>query len=73
MSAIPSIGLQLPDCWLLKVDGERRKWGRPYYAEASCPKCKERTIVSEMNYPNGTHELMHNCPACGLTRVREGH
>jgi hypothetical protein len=60
----------LPDYWLLKIDGERTRWGRPYYAEGACPKCGTRTIVSQMRYPNGTHELMHNCPSCGLRRLR---
>ena len=61
----------LPDYWLLKIDCLRAKGrGLPYYAEDSCPKCKGRTVVSEMRYPNGRHELMHNCPSCLCSRVR---
>ena len=60
----------LPDYWLLKIEGERTKWGLPYYAEGACPKCRSHTIISEMKYPNGKHELMHNCKECGLRKVR---
>jgi len=62
----------LPDYWLLKIDGEITKWGLPYYGEGSCPKCKTRTIVSEMKYPNGEHELMHNCQSCGVSIFPKG-
>jgi hypothetical protein len=52
----------LPEYWLLQIGGDTTHWGLPYFAEGQCPKCHSRTIVSEMKYPNGTHELMHNCP-----------
>jgi len=60
----------LPDYWLLKIEEERTKWGLPYYAEGVCPKCRSRTIISEMKYSNGKHEFMHNCKECGLRKVR---
>ena len=60
----------LPDHWLLVIDGDRTKWGRPYYAEACCPTCGHRTIVSEMKYPNGKCELKHNCDDCGVKLVK---
>ena len=56
----------LPDYWLLAVDDKPRKWGLPYYAEGICPTCGDRSIISEMNYPNGTRELKHNCANCGV-------
>lgn len=58
----------LPDYWLLKIEGGGR-WGLPYYAERLCPKCRERTIISEIKYPNGEREHMHNCKKCGLIKV----
>lgn len=60
----------LPDYWLLKIEGEVTKWGLPYYAEGECPHCHGRTIISEMEYPNGRQELMHNCKECGLQKVQ---
>ena len=60
----------LPDYWLLVIDGERKKWGFPYFAEGQCPRCNQRTIISQMHYPNGTSELKHNCGACGITNAR---
>lgn len=59
----------LPDYWLLKIDGDTTKWGLPYYSEGMCPRCHAQTVVSEMAYPNGKHERMHNCQLCGLIRV----
>lgn len=56
----------LPDYWYLAAEHDPLHWGRPYYAEGACPKCKGRTVISEMKYPNGRRELKHNCPACGL-------
>ena len=60
----------LPDYWLLQVDGERVKWGLPYYSETPCTKCGSVVPVSEMRYPNGTSELKINCAACGVRSVR---
>jgi len=60
----------LPDYWTLEVKSTRPKWGRPYLSEASCPKCFGRSVVSEMNFPNGASELRHNCPVCGVVRPR---
>ena len=60
----------LPDYWLLVIDGERLKWGLPYFAEGVCPRCSSRTIISQMNFPNGTSELKHNCAACGIRSLR---
>lgn len=73
----PAGATGLPDHWSLELDADPSHWGRPYYAEGSCPKCGDRTVVSEMCYPNGTRELMHNCPRCGVRaaqdRCGEGH
>jgi len=60
----------LPDYWLLKINGERTKWGLPYLSECECRKCGGRAIVSEMNYPNGKYETKSNCEACGVLRCR---
>ncbi len=59
----------LPDYWLLVIDGDRKKWGLPYFAEGVCPLCKGRSAISKMKFPNGTCELMHNCEKCGLSRA----
>lgn len=59
----------LPDHWSIELDADPSHWGRPYYAQASCPKCGGRAVVSEMRYPNGTRELKGNCPACGVKAV----
>ena len=56
----------LPDYWYLAIDGDPSHWGLPYYAEGVCPKCRTRTVISEMKYPSGTRELMHNCERCGV-------
>jgi len=61
----------LPDHWLLVVVERPNKWGLPYFAAARCPKCSQPTVVSEMRYPDGTHELKHNCPQCGVLDVPE--
>jgi hypothetical protein len=60
----------LPDYWLLEVKASRPKWGKPYFAEGICPRCAVRTVISQMLYPNGTGELMHNCPKCGVLPAR---
>ena len=60
----------LPDYWLLKIDGERTKWGHPYLRDSDCPRCGVPAIISEMNYPNGKHELKVNCGACGVISFR---
>ena len=60
----------LPDYWLLEIDGERVKWGFPYFAEAACAKCGEPATVSQMCFPNGTTELKTNCRYCGLRTAR---
>lgn len=62
----------LPDYWLLAVDVEESRWGRPYYAEGNCPKCRARSVISEMNYPNGSHEMKHNCGICGVVAPQRG-
>jgi RNase P subunit RPR2 len=59
----------LPDYWLLQVDGDRPNWGQPYFAEGTCPKCHSRTVISEMKNRDKSHELMHNCPSCGVQRL----
>jgi hypothetical protein len=56
----------LPDYWLLIVDGERTKWGNPYYSEGKCSKCDAVAIISEMKFPNGKRELKSNCISCGV-------
>jgi hypothetical protein len=56
----------LPDYWHLAVDDAPSHWGRPYYAEGKCVVCGDRTTISEMKYPNGKHEFMHNCTNCGV-------
>lgn len=60
----------LPDYWCLGIDHDPSHWGRPYHAEADCPNCTARTIISEMRYPNGKREFMHNCAVCGVLRTR---
>ena len=59
----------LPDYWLLVIRSKSNKWGLPYYSEGQCPRCNSRTILSEMNYPNGKHELKHNCKKCGVVKA----
>jgi hypothetical protein len=61
----------LPDYWLLEIDGERIKWGKPYLGQEECPKCGTIAIVSEMNYPSGRRELKINCTRCGLVKMRK--
>ncbi len=56
----------LPDYWLLKINPNGNKWGFPYYTESACRKCNERTILSLMNYPNGSREIRYNCEKCGV-------
>ena len=60
----------LPDYWLLVIDGDRKKWGLPYYAEGSCPKCGAVSNISEMKYPNGKHEYKSNCENCGIYNAK---
>lgn len=52
---MPAVYRRLP-----VVDGERLKRGHPEFAEGVCPKCRERRIMSELEYPNGEHRFMHN-------------
>ena len=59
----------LPDYWLLKIDGERTKWGHPYYGEGRCPKCDAVAIISQMKFPNGEQELKVNCANCGISNL----
>jgi hypothetical protein len=59
----------LPDYWVLKADGQPSKWGLPYYAVGQCPRCSSPSIISEMNYPNGRHELKCNCERCGVRNL----
>jgi len=59
----------LPDYWLLVIDGDRTKWGKPYYGECVCPICGKPAVLSEMNYPNGKHELKSNCTRCGVNNA----
>ena len=59
----------LPDYWLLVVDSELNDWGKPYYAESTCSRCDTVAIISEMNFPNGKHELKVNCSRCGVQGV----
>jgi len=61
----------LPDNWLLQIDTGNESWGRPYYSELACPRCGGRTIVSEMKFTTGRGELMHNCPVCGVLRLKK--
>lgn len=61
----------LPDFWLLQIDGITKKWGHPYFCECKCNTCGETAIVSEMNYPNGTHEFKCNCENCGISNITE--
>jgi hypothetical protein len=60
----------LPDYWLLVVDGERIKWGKPYLGETKCTKCGSQAVLSEMNYPNGKRETKLNCSNCGILNSR---
>src|SRR5258706_11694661 len=59
----------LPEYWYLAIDHNPFHWGRPYYAEGQCPKCRAPTILSEMKYPDGTRQFMHNCRNCGVQDV----
>jgi len=59
----------LPDYWLLVISSQQNKWGQPYYRESSCPGCTGRSIISQMNYPNGTKETYHNCNQCGIMKI----
>ena len=61
----------LPDYWLLRTDQPESKWGLPYYCESECPRCKSRSIVSQMHYPNGTIESSHNCAQCGVIKIKD--
>ena len=75
-------GEGLPDFWRLKVDDEGSKarfytghWGFPYFAEAHCPRCTGRTVIShhgritDHEIPVVRGEFMHNCTKCGLVAV----
>ena len=59
----------LPDYWLLVISPQQGKWGQPYYCESNCPRCNGRSIVSQMNYTNGTEEICHNCNVCGVIKT----
>jgi hypothetical protein len=61
----------LPEYWLLVVVERPNKWGYPYFASGQCPTCSEASVVSEMRYPNGEHELKHNCGRCGVTSAAD--
>lgn len=61
----------LPDYWLLRTDQPQNKWGLPYYFESDCPRCKGRSIISQMHYPVGTSEMCHNCANCGVIKIKE--
>lgn len=62
----------LPEYWLLEINKPKNKWGLPYFSESSCPRCKGRSIVSQMHYPNGTSDICHNCSKCGVIKIKEG-
>lgn len=57
----------LPDYWVLELKDVGTSWGSPYFSEGKCPKCEALSVISEMNYPNGKHELKGNCPECGVS------
>lgn len=59
----------LPDYWLILIESSKNKWGLPYFSEGTCPRCNSRTIISEMNYPNGKRETKHNCKKCGIRKT----
>lgn len=59
----------LPDYWLLQIDGERTKWGFPYFTLSECRNCEREVVVSQMCFPNGTSELRVNCSSCGLLKA----
>ena len=59
----------LPDYWLLVVRERPNKWGLPYFAVGTCPRCGNASVISEMKYPNRTRELKHNCRTCGIVDV----
>lgn len=61
----------LPDYWLLRTDHPLNKWGTPYFCESECPRCKGRSIVSQMHYPNGANEMCHNCAQCGVIKIKD--
>jgi len=59
----------LPDYWLLEINGERTKWGYPYYGKCTCVRCKGAAVLSQMRFPNGKQEFNCNCGQCGVTRA----
>lgn len=58
----------LPDYWLL-VTGKQTVWGRPYFQEVTCNRCKARAVMSEFGDTRRNHfKYRINCPGCGLLR-----
>lgn len=54
----------LPDYWLLVTD-QQTVWGQPYHAEAQCPRCGGRAVMSEHgDARNGKFAYQLGCPAC---------
>ena len=43
--------------------------GLPYFSEMRCPKCQQRSIVSEVNLPDGGTEYKCNCQLCGIVDI----
>ena len=59
----------LPDYWLLEITDQPNKWGQPYFNESNCPRCNNRSIISQINDPNGTREQFYNCHSCGIIKI----
>ena len=57
----------LPDYWQIDIGSASQ--GYPYYSIGTCPVCRDSTIISEVNYPNGTTEYKYNCDSCGIQSI----
>jgi hypothetical protein len=55
--------------WSLGEPAHANGRGLPYFSEMRCPKCQQRSIVSEMNLADGTTEYKCNCQLCGVLDI----
>lgn len=61
--------IKQPDRWALAEVGQENEWGRPYFSEMPCPKCQQRSIVSEWRRQEGAIEYKANCALCGVVAI----
>ena len=55
--------------WSLGELAHANNRGLPYFSEMRCPKCQQRSIVSEMNLAGGTTEYTCHCQLGGVVDI----